>query len=156
MDLIFLDVDGVLNSTKHALELYKKTGVQRSNERYPFDWECLENFYKLVSDTDASVVISSSWRNYEKNMHVLNQIFDFYGIRDKIVGQTGVMWNHGRDREIMDYLYRNPCDHFVVLDDVMYTSLMDYTVWTTLYEGFTKDDVEKAKKILKKEHKFKG
>ena len=43
MNIIFLDVDGVLNSLNHAKELYEKTKRPYSGFDFPFDSECLNN-----------------------------------------------------------------------------------------------------------------
>ena len=47
MNIIFLDVDGVLNSRIKLIELYKKTGKPHSGTNFPFDETCLENLKKI-------------------------------------------------------------------------------------------------------------
>ena len=48
MNIIFLDVDGVLNSIDHAKKVYEETLRAHSGYEYPFDPECLERLQKLV------------------------------------------------------------------------------------------------------------
>ena len=66
MNLIFLDVDGVINSIKHLIEVYNETHKPHSGYSYPFDPNCLENLKRLVSETNSSLVISSTWRHSEE------------------------------------------------------------------------------------------
>ena len=152
MNYIFLDVDGVLNSHNHQLEMFYINGYLREKFDVPFDWNALENFNKLVVETDSNIVLSSTWRLYERGEKLIREILRFYNIEDRLIGRTTNMPYQSRSREILDYLYRYPCDHLVVLDDDYYTSLMDYSVWVNARTGLDEVDVEKAKKILKKEN----
>lgn len=47
MNIIFLDVDGVLNSVNKLIETYKRTHKPHSGYSYPFDEVCLENLQLL-------------------------------------------------------------------------------------------------------------
>ena len=180
MNYIFLDVDGVLNSDQHFKEIYEKeTGSilkspKDNNEYYklqlylysyfcntrgplnvPFDYECINNLAMLVNDTNSNIVLSSNWREYKKGVKMVKQILSFFDIEDRLIGKTESIPTSNRDREILGYLWTNNCEHFVILDDYLCTTFMDYTVWTDPFYGLTKKDVEKAKKILKKDNKFK-
>lgn len=62
MNIIFLDVDHVLNSLNKLIEVYKKTGRPHSGYAYPFDEKCLRNLKLIVQETDAKIVITSTWR----------------------------------------------------------------------------------------------
>ena len=68
MKLIFLDIDGVLNneqwySSGKAQIAYLLTG-ENDIKAYNFDpdnWKWIE---KLIQDTGAKIVLSSSWRSF--------------------------------------------------------------------------------------------
>ena len=50
MNIIFLDVDEVLNSINNLIEVYNKTHKSHSAYSYPFDENCLENLKLLVQN----------------------------------------------------------------------------------------------------------
>ena len=62
MNIIFLDIDGVLNSHRKLIEVYKKTHKPHSGYNYPFDEICLNNLKDLFEKTNSKIVITSSWR----------------------------------------------------------------------------------------------
>ena len=62
INVIFLDVNGVLNSTKKLIDLYIETGKPHLGINYPFDEECMNNLKYLVEETNSYLIISSSWR----------------------------------------------------------------------------------------------
>jgi hypothetical protein len=61
MKVIFLDIDGVMNSTDEMLELLKQKPKNRSDVTLPSDAKC-SLLKQLVDDTGAEIVLSSSWR----------------------------------------------------------------------------------------------
>ena len=71
MNLIFLDIDGVLNSINKLIEVYKETGKPHSGYAYPFDERCMENLQILVQETKSKLVITSTWRKDEEGRETL-------------------------------------------------------------------------------------
>ena len=69
MNIIFCDVDGVLNSFNHLVEVYYLTGVPHSNFDYPFDDKCLNNL-KLLVDDNTRIVITSKWRKEIEGLNI--------------------------------------------------------------------------------------
>lgn len=68
MNIIFLDVDGVLTSINYAKKIYEQTGISRSSYAYPIDPECLDNICELVMKTDAKIVVTSTWRHAKRDV----------------------------------------------------------------------------------------
>lgn len=68
MNLIFLDIDGVLNSHRKLKEVYNRTKKPHSLYNYPFDEICLSNLKLLVETTNSKIVITSSWRKDEEGI----------------------------------------------------------------------------------------
>ena len=111
MNLIFLDIDGVLNSA---------TG----KEPYVSDMEVekLKLLKKLIDDSGSSGVVITSDRRYSKvDMEDKTEAFDQFEIF--IVGETRRP-NHddledNRGKQIMDYLSssKEDIDRIVILDD---------------------------------------
>ena len=111
MKLIFLDIDGVLNSS---------TG----KEPYVSDMEVekLKLLKKLIDDSGSSGVVITSDRRYSKvDMEHKAEAFKQFGI--DIVGETRRPNQHdfkdNRGKQILDYLLSSEedIDRIVILDD---------------------------------------
>lgn len=85
MNIIFLDIDGVLNSKQwHNSDSCKALG--NSVKRY-FDPVCVEYLNSIISETRARVIISSSWRIL-RSLQDLQDLFKSIGFIGKIYGKT--------------------------------------------------------------------
>lgn len=115
MKVLFLDIDGVLNSLRTAVALQQ--GGRRPKNLDPVavrlvDWVCRE--------AGAKVVIISAWR-LNHSVDQLNRLFRRHGANDiEVVGLTGYS-GHGRGAEISDWLAANPqVKRYVVVDDLRF------------------------------------
>lgn len=160
MKVIFLDVDGVLNSE-----------VSREQERNNFDnWmehEVSEmhvnNLKKIVDATGAQIVLSSSWRfDHPKAtgrdfivdplMKVLDRKLKAVGL--DIIDVTPDLRGKIRGAEIQDWLDRHSeVERFVILDDDvdMNDEQKPFFVNTTFKNGLTDELANKAIEILNKD-----
>lgn len=83
MKVIFLDIDGVMNSQDRALfihEQYKK-GLISDEELYNWDLpykDTLEALNYIIKNTGAKIVLSSSWRGNPERIKKLNKCFEPY------------------------------------------------------------------------------
>lgn len=132
--LIFLDVDGVLNT--------------------PFQWEtgsdrldpgCVLRLHRLVRATDAHVVLSSSWRL----MHRLDDVRHRTGLGDRLIGATPDLVWEPRGMEIAAWLKRLHARSvgrpFVILDDDNdMVHLLPHLVQTDFNVGLTAENVADA------------
>lgn len=150
---IFLDVDGVLNHH----ETYKKKQI---NSLYSdLDSECLALFSKLVHSIDhVHIVLSSSWRLIESDMHRLEASFKEFGIPKWIDITPYLEYEQGRTRgkEISQWLKENHIckDQIIILDDNSDMSdLKDRLIQTDFMNGgFKEVHFKKALDILKGNH----
>ena len=55
MNIVFLDIDYVLNSYRKSKEIYELTGKRHSGKDFPFDEECMDNLKYIISETDAYI-----------------------------------------------------------------------------------------------------
>lgn len=121
MDVIFLDIDGVLNDE----ETYK---TERGPEGYTgVDEKYIRNLKYLVNNTGAEIVLSSDWRDewhhngeHGADMKYLLAKLGKYGltIKDKTPGHVKGKGFSGRGREIAEYLNSHPeVENYVILDD---------------------------------------
>ncbi len=87
MKVIFLDIDGVLNSENHAIELHKLVEEGKlDKEKYYATWDLpykdtILPLKKIIDQTGAVVVLSSSWRLLDSKFKQLNKIFSKYGFQ---------------------------------------------------------------------------
>lgn len=138
--VIFLDIDGVLNSKK-TLGVY---GEHLSSEM-------VRRLNKIVKLTDADVVVSSSWRIlYE--LPILQAMMFNQGMTwaHKIVDRTKD-FTSCRGAEIQDYLdTHDKYDVYCILDDE--TDMLDeqkpFFIRTDWNVGLSEDDVSSAIRIL--------
>lgn len=157
--MIFLDVDGVLNSE-----------VSREQERENFDnWmehevseKHIDNLKKIVDATGAQIVLSSSWRfDHPKAtgrdfiidplMKVLDRKLKAVGL--DIIDVTPDLRGKIRGVEIQDWLDRHSdVEGFVILDDDtdMTDAQKPFFVNTTFKNGLTEELANKAIEILNK------
>ena len=67
MNIIFLDIDGVLNSRRKLIEVYKKTHKPHSGYNYPFDEICLENLKTLDGFNTPVIMMTASSKDEVQN-----------------------------------------------------------------------------------------
>lgn len=118
MKVIFLDVDGVLNSDKY-LDKTQELNVKGIEKE--IDINKIKLLKRAVEETDARAVLSSCWRNVKKGQE-LKQLLASYAI---VVDSTPFMQNE-RGREIKKYLEdHKEIEDFVILDDEIFDSYDD-------------------------------
>ena len=116
MKVIFLDVDGVLNSNAYV-DYTLKNNVKGILEE--IDPKTIDMLKYALDVTDAQIVVSSSWRNIRK-FEQLKELFLRYGIN--LDEKTPVL-GHERGLEIKQYLEEHvDIDQYLILDDDMFDS----------------------------------
>lgn len=116
-NIVFLDIDGVLNSVKYDCE---RTAAQGN-----IDESRMPLLQALLAACPAQIVLSSSWRKHwgptpcecDGIGEALNRLFAKYGL--KIFDKTPTLSTHGRAQEIGAWLdaHAAEVDRFVILDD---------------------------------------
>lgn len=159
MKIIFLDIDGVLNSSDWAgsFEFKKKQAKGLSFPDTHLDNVAIQRVDELCKRTGAKVVISSTWREFEYCVPALRR----NGFRGEIIGKTpdldkkldsGIWTSKTRGEEIQAWLDQNECDSYVIIDDDsdMLDSQKENFVHTNFMHGFTGSDIESAVEIFEK------
>jgi hypothetical protein len=158
MKIIFLDVDGVLNTTS-TKEMF---------EEYTFvEDEKVQLLKQLVTRTGAKIVLSSSWRYgwwAEKIINPtssdLSSIRLFEALKKKLSEYGLELLDHTdetstRGQEIAWWLESwdgEPIESFVILDDMHLSWLLPNTshvVSTSISKGLTQVHVDRAVNVLK-------
>ena len=118
MKVIFLDVDGVLNSQ----DLFERCGEDELVPIYEENIRCLK---EIVDATGAEIVLSSSWRygwaehrdEVQDWCQLLVDTLEKYQL--KIIDKTAYFSSGKREDEIKDWLDKSPefVESFAILDD---------------------------------------
>lgn len=93
MKVIFLDIDGVLNHEKwykKRMSLKDTIGSKEWSEHYPFyefDPESVHRLNKIIDETGAKVVVSSTWR-HGRSVQDLQYILERVGFIGEIIDKT--------------------------------------------------------------------
>jgi len=157
--VIFLDIDGVLNNELYLKEQYK-TFSAKEMEKHPSNYISNDNIIQLNSlcdRTDASIVISSSWRKMLSLDEIKTALLEKgFAYQDRIIGITPELGSSTRviDRgsEIKEWLKTNAVDKFVIIDDGDdMGNLFSYLIKTDYIFGLQEKHVFAALFILNKE-----
>ena len=139
--IIFLDVDGVLNNGTWAIEMYDK-GVKVYREDILFE-PSLAQLRRIVDETGAIIVVSSSWRQVPTAYEHLNQWLAKFGmeIADKTPYVGGC-----RGDDITAWFNRNPgeCRYVILDDDDDMDGHMEHLVQTHFDEGLTEEKADEC------------
>lgn len=168
MKVIFLDVDGVLNSIDDLMKYREKNNIKGSILYDDIANERVELLKQLVEKSNAKIVISSSWRmgwirngkpkeyNKEGLLYKLDTKLKEFGL--SFIDVTPYLWkengHYDRGDEIRTWLQKHPeVTNFVILDDE--SDMCEFTdtnlVKTTYQHGLLQEHVDKALRILNKE-----
>lgn len=130
MKVLFLDVDGVLNSTEWAIRVGGYGYPPALNEtptREILKWDpsCVERLRSVIDTTGAKIVISSAWRGY--GIHAIDhwrRMFSCYEWPEvPVIGETPNLRvqapNAIRGDEVNTWIIRQsqPIERYICLDD---------------------------------------
>lgn len=166
--VIFLDVDGVLNNTNYTHKIYNKKGRDYyfkvcDKDFALFDHKSLRYIRRLIKyfDNELLLVISSTWRkNKDTLSKVIEKITRNRYIYSLHVDTTKVRPDNIRGLEIRDYLEEHNLQYtnFVIIDDddfnIIHPEVPDYSrnfVKCNHLIGFKKEEYKRALKILRGE-----
>jgi len=152
MNLIFLDVDGVLNSINKLISVYNQTHKPHSGYSYPFDKVCLENLKILVESTNSKLVITSTWRRDKEGIDTLIYILKKYDLDTKVIGYTPIL-NTNRGMEIKQFIssFEEKINFIILDDDSDFGELLPYLIKTDIHVGLTFENTQEGIKKLKKQ-----
>lgn len=161
--LVFLDFDGVLNSSEFAAHQYRNDeSVQDSMGLDLFDPNAIERMNRIVDETGAKIVVTSSWRYL--GLAKLQKLWKDRGLHGKIVSMTslhivdelilekGIEWleremnGSPRSEEIAHWLKSYDINaNYVILDDLpMPKDLQPHTVQINPKFGLSDLQVKQA------------
>lgn len=141
--VIFLDIDGVLNSEAYY----------RNKTAGAIDPECMRRLNNIIKETKAKIVISSSWK---LSMSSVYAEFKDAGFNGEIIDATPNYifdeWRQDKSRgaEIEEWLSKNKVDKYIIIDDRgdFTEEQRQFFIQTDCAIGLTDDDAELAINIL--------
>ena len=149
MKIIFLDVDGVLNSEHWYIKNHKRH-PERCRTDTAIDPRFVRNLRKIVKRTGAKIVLSATCRGVVRKdrAHYLHQILSRYGL--EIYDYT-LRLGRERGHEIQDWLDKHKgVTNIVILDDD--SDMCDYQLFnfvqTDTCDGITERDAKLCVDIL--------
>ena len=133
MIFVFTDIDGVLNPE------WKKKWSRKAVAQYN----------RACRDFGLVPVITSTWR-IAHGKEQLQKIFDEQGVETPIFDYTPHIDQADRGIEIREFLDKNPCDGYVVIDDRVrdIEPHVGNVVKCRSWIGFGEEEYEEIKKIL--------
>jgi hypothetical protein len=161
--VIFLDIDGVLNTKEFQSNMTKDT--PRDEFGYAFDSTAVANLAHIIEETGAVFVISSSWKFYGvaklremwKNRNLPGTILDTTPntVSDEVLLNANleeIELGVCRENEIKEWLSRHKqkVSNYVIIDDFddLLPEQEEHAVITNTFMGITEKDAEKAIIIL--------
>jgi len=172
--LVFLDIDGVVNSGKNyhewnaawdeGLKERQRLGLETDRWVNPaddpyilklFDADNIAVLNRITSEAGAAIVVSSSWRMfYASRFQKLKDILAAAGVQAQVLGPTPTHVPH-RGAAIDAFLYQNykgKSLHLAILDDEPKSSFTPncdpWLVQTNGTKGLQEKDAARALKVL--------
>jgi hypothetical protein len=159
MNYLFLDIDGVLNTGQYSNYLVNNGLCETDADGYLFDPEAVRDLEYIIEETDAEIVITSTWR-LDGDMQALWRNRDLTGevigitptlLREKAIGKINVYYGH-RGMEVEAWLEDNaiaPYKYAILDDEDDYLPHQaEHLILTEPMTGITEDEAEKVISLL--------
>lgn len=178
MKVIFLDLDGVLNSTNYFIKVHERVArgevpnesTHRGYASAMLDQDAVELLNQIVRETGAVIVVSSTWR-LSRSLVTIDQMLRYRGFGGYLIGTTLECDNYKtpafekflkenpghvdgtrrcRGNEIQNWLDAVPAvKTFAILDDDSdMAHLLPFLVKTLGQSGLQPEHVVQAVKLL--------
>jgi len=168
MNIIFLDVDGVLNSERSFMaggDRMKQYGIDNPDDPYwmkitrcTIDPIACDLINRLCTACDAKIVVSSTHRKHfpdsDKKLEQMKEYFANLGVKPEYIIDWTECLSTPRGVEIQDWLERHPeTERYVIIDDSsdMLEHQMEYFVRCDGLIGFSADNLRQAMSLLRRE-----
>ena len=161
--IMFLDIDGVLNTKWWYTQMNRNTPKDKYG--YAFDPKAVANLKRIVEETGADIVISSSWKSF--GFSELEEMWTDRGLPGKLIGVTpnsvsdellleadidSIELFHIRGEEIKEWLTKHGknVSNYAIIDDMdnMLPEQQSHFVQTNPEVGITEENAAQAIMIL--------
>ena len=155
MKVIFLDIDGVLNTPSSESCCGEYIGI---------DDDKVERLKQIVEKTKAEIVLISTWKKYWRKEKKFKPLQDYSAnyLDEKLAKQGLKAIDKTKDKangrylsrgeSILEYVYRNNVEKYIILDDCQFDydgcDLTDNYIKTNQIEGLSEQQVKVACETL--------
>lgn len=160
MKIIFLDIDGVLNNKDtyttsrerkiSAAQELEGLSFEDIIERFMIEPHLVEHLNKIVEQTRAKIVVSSTWRK-GRSIEQLQSALEYHGFKGEVISKTPTLETY-RGTEIQKWLDENAelnVINFIIIDDDSdMLHLSDKLVQCRFVDGLTHREVESSIEAL--------
>lgn len=148
MNVIFLDIDGVMNHLNHFVP-------SQNHILQEFCPIAEKNLKRIINECNAKIVVSSTWRKIKKSVDgdIAEWLFSHYGLDSYVIGVTPYLPNEIRGKEIQKYIEEAPqkINNFIILDDDDdMGELSKHLIQTDYRYGLTDEKCEEAIRKFKR------
>lgn len=168
MKVIFLDIDGVLNTERYITEAIENDMPVHDKYGHIFDYKSVDVLRHIIKESGAKIVISSTWRyagikemkDMWKDRKLPGEVIDVTLARDssRIEEQKRLykelygehFYDRSRGQEINIYLKTHPeVEKYVIIDDDYDMLEGQNVVHTDLINGLEEKNIEDILNFLK-------
>lgn len=132
-NILFLDIDGVLNSGDNMISLHTNNLIDKSIKTrdefgHLFDDRCIRHLNWIIHETNCKLVISSTWR--KDGLKKMKKLWEYRNLPGEVVGITpshvdqyiinmyGIIEEKAdRGFEIQQWLEENTWNKYSIVDD---------------------------------------
>lgn len=149
MRIVFLDFDGVLNSTEYLNKDPRAQIVVVSGIEGLLSPEMVGRLNRITDATGAKIVTTTAWR-YHLDQDDLVEVLEKAGVTAPVIDRTPLLFEETRRTEIQEWLDMHPeVTSFVILEDAhRMGNLKRFTVYTDEAIGLLDEHVDQAISIL--------
>lgn len=144
MKILFLDVDGVLNS-RRSVEVMNGSG--NPNDLTKLDPIAVGLIRKLCIDTNTDICLSSDWRHGKEFIPII------FGMKIglPIISRTPEKLSATRGEEIAIWLRKNKVEKYSIVDDGnnFLPEQLPFFVQVDYYNGLSYENYVKLQELLK-------
>lgn len=147
--VLFLDIDGVLNTDRQQWHCQMNCITPIDEFGYEFDHKAVDNLATILEETDAEIVISSSWKFL--GLQTLQKMWEDRNLPGTILDITPDGKSKGW--EIDEWLMEceSQVNRYAIIDDEndMLPKQLNHFVQTNSQFGITCKDAERVITILR-------
>lgn len=147
MNLIFLDINGVLATGSAKEKASLRTGKNYDNDLV-FDPVCMMNLLHIVKSTHSKIIITSDWvRNGGDSLYLMDK-FSVFGLDSYVIDYSPILYSMCSE-EIKECLRKYPSINYVIINSKSENldELAEYLVQTKYYTGL---NIEASDKVITK------
>lgn len=155
MKIIFLDIDGVLNTDRQI----RKNQLKQIKD-LDFDTEAMVQLKRILEETKAKIVISSTWKTHrDSDGYLWREIirnFNNYQIQKEVIYDVTPLLDENmkpetREIEIAEWIEQHKqVDKFIILDDQWSMGKLNkHFIRCQPFNGITEKIAEEVIKKLK-------